>query len=215
VRYVTVEMRPTGESFHPLSEELRTEPSITRVGIHQIEQLDDGTVLMEGEVRGDLDRLREILAASEHVLDHAVFGENEGFSYSRFEPNDLVDFLIQRRHETEFMVEWPVTYTDDGAQRITLIGPQEAFARADPTGPEGVEMEIVEMGQHDPDEGRLSSALTARQQEVLDVALDLGYYEDPRQSTHEDVAAELDCSAATVGEHLRKIERQVFTALRA
>jgi predicted DNA binding protein len=72
----------------------------------------------------------------------------------------------------------------------------------------------VEVREYDPDHGRLYSTLTARQLEVLDVALEKGYYDAPRRATHEAVAAELVCSAATVGEHLRKIERQVFTALR-
>ena len=40
-----------------------------------------------------------------------------------------------------------------------------------------------------------------------------GYYETPREATHEDVADRLDCSPATVSEHLQKIERAVFGAL--
>ncbi|MFC6732033.1 helix-turn-helix domain-containing protein [Haladaptatus sp. GCM10025893] len=60
----------------------------------------------------------------------------------------------------------------------------------------------------------MRAALTSRQREVLDVALDLGYYENPRAATHADIAAEFDCAAGTVGEHLRKAEGAVLSELR-
>jgi predicted DNA binding protein len=56
--------------------------------------------------------------------------------------------------------------------------------------------------------------LTERQQEVLEVALELGYYDVPRQATHNDIAERLDLSVGTVGEHLQKIEARVFKTLR-
>jgi predicted DNA binding protein len=48
---------------------------------------------------------------------------------------------------------------------------------------------------------------------VLDVALDLGYYEVPRRATHRDVAEQMDLSVGTVTEHLQKVEARVFGTL--
>jgi len=48
---------------------------------------------------------------------------------------------------------------------------------------------------------------------VLVAAVEAGYYDTPRRATQEDVAAAVDCSPATAGEHLRKVERAVFGAL--
>lgn len=51
-----------------------------------------------------------------------------------------------------------------------------------------------------PTDERLVDRLTARQQEVLAVAVERGYYDDPRGATHADIADELGLAPATVGE---------------
>nr|WP_275039294.1 helix-turn-helix domain-containing protein [Halococcus salifodinae] len=55
--------------------------------------------------------------------------------------------------------------------------------------------------------------MTDRQHEVLRVAVDLGYYQEPREATHDEIAAATGLSETTVSEHLRKIEATVFSSL--
>ncbi|MFQ3320750.1 MAG: putative DNA binding protein, partial [Natronomonas sp.] len=55
--------------------------------------------------------------------------------------------------------------------------------------------------------------LTARQKEVLLAALEAGYYDESRQATYDDIASVVDCSATTVGEHLRKIEGRLVRGI--
>jgi len=55
--------------------------------------------------------------------------------------------------------------------------------------------------------------LTERQQETLQAAIEAGYYNVPREATHEDIAERLGRSDGTVGEHLRKIEAKVMEAI--
>lgn len=55
--------------------------------------------------------------------------------------------------------------------------------------------------------------LTDRQREVLSVAVENGYYEIPRETTYEEIAAELGVSAGTVSEHLQKVEATVLSTL--
>jgi hypothetical protein len=213
MRYVTVVMKPEEGYYNPVNRKVTEDPAVTPVAIHHVELLDDGTVLQQTEVRGDLERLEAILAGDEHILDRAVFGDREGYAYTRYEPTDLIEHLIESGRENELMVQWPVEYTDEGHQRITMVGHEQAFAGADTDGPEGVEMEIVEVGEYDPDEGRLYGLLTDRQREVLETAVELGYYEDPRQATQADVAEAVEIATGTAGEHLRKIEATLFDAL--
>jgi len=52
--------------------------------------------------------------------------------------------------------------------------------------------------------------LSDRQAEVVALALDAGYYEWPRETDAESLAAELDISHATFLEHLRKAERALL-----
>lgn len=57
--------------------------------------------------------------------------------------------------------------------------------------------------------------LTDRQQEALRTAYELGYFEIPRRASLEDVAAELDISASSVSERLRRAQTQLIEATMA
>lgn len=59
----------------------------------------------------------------------------------------------------------------------------------------------------------LRDRLTDRQREVLQLAHDRGYYEWPRRITQEELAEELDLSAATVTQHLRSAEQKLITMI--
>jgi predicted DNA binding protein len=54
------------------------------------------------------------------------------------------------------------------------------------------------------------SLLSTRQTEVLEAALEAGYYEWPRDRDAQSIAADLDISHATFLEHLRKAERTLL-----
>ncbi|SFC70355.1 HTH DNA binding domain-containing protein [Halobiforma haloterrestris] len=47
--------------------------------------------------------------------------------------------------------------------------------------------------------------------EGIRTAVDMGYYEVPREATAEEVAAELELDSSTVTEHLQRAERNVLT----
>jgi predicted DNA binding protein len=215
MRYVTVLARPTDGALNPIDRALRDEPDVKREAIHRAELLDDDTVVMFAEARGDADVLREILADSDLVRDFTVAADDDGriYSYSHYEPNETIRDMLLRRREQEPVVRMPVEYTDGGDIRATYVGRDEAFREAMGNQPDGVEIEILSTGEYRPDAEDLFAQLTERQQEILRTAVRLGYYENPREATHEEVAAAVDCSPSTVGEHLRKIESKVFTRL--
>ena len=59
----------------------------------------------------------------------------------------------------------------------------------------------------------LRERLTDRQFEVVEAAYSAGYYEWPRETTGEEVAAELGVSSATLSEHIHAAERNLLTLL--
>lgn len=59
------------------------------------------------------------------------------------------------------------------------------------------------------DRGRL----TARQMEVLQTALDMGYFERPRRTNATEVAAKLGINPSTFSEHLTTAQRKLFEDL--
>jgi predicted DNA binding protein len=210
MRYVTITMRPTSRYFHPVGRQLAEAPDVTREAIHHFELLDDGTLAMLARVRGNLERYRDILAMSPEVIEFAVAGTREGFGYSHVEPNELNRYLIEQQRSSEFIVQMPVEYTADGGQRITMVGTTDSFANATADSPQGVDVEIEAVGEYHPTMDHLFSHLTARQREVLEKAIEKGYYKNPRQTTHEEIAAQLDITPGSVGQHLRNIEATVF-----
>jgi PAS domain S-box-containing protein len=60
---------------------------------------------------------------------------------------------------------------------------------------------------------RFLDKLTARQLEVLRTAYYSGFFESPRESTGEDVAATLDISPAAFYQHARTVQRKLFSTL--
>jgi predicted DNA binding protein len=215
MRYVTLRVSPTaGEAFHPLGRALSVDDAVERGNIHRVEMLDDGSGLLLAEARGDVERYREILDESPHVHDFSIV-EDEGwwYSYTHFEPNDANREMLELQYESELAMETPIEVEDDGSFVLTLVGPMEAFAEATPSETEAYDIEVLETGEHHPDLGDLFLSLTERQREVLETAVDLGYYDNPRRATHDDIAGEVAAAPSTVGEHLRKIEARVFEQL--
>lgn len=45
------------------------------------------------------------------------------------------------------------------------------------------------------------------------MVVDFGYYREPREATHDDIAATTELSKTTAGEHSQKIEATVFSLL--
>jgi len=214
MRYVTFVVKPLDGAFHPVGTRLAADASVTREAIHRFDPMEDGTVAILASISGDLDRYEQILADSPEVLDHAVSGDGQGYAYSRIEMNAFTEYLVSQQGELELVLDMPIEVDDvDGGYRMTFIGSEEAFVRADYDPPDGVEIEIEKMGDYHPEAERLLDALTDRQREILRAAVDEGYYDHPREAIHEDVAERVDCSPGTVGEHLQKVEKTVFGAL--
>lgn len=52
--------------------------------------------------------------------------------------------------------------------------------------------------------------LTTRQQEVIEIAWKMGYYEVPKQVSADDIAVRLDLNSSTISEHLQRVERNLL-----
>ncbi|MFB6127907.1 MAG: PAS domain-containing protein [Halolamina sp.] len=111
---------------------------------------------------------------------------------------------------------------NDGSAVVTLRIPQEAPARTYldmfRQGFDGVELlsrqEVDRpVRSREEMETALESELTDRQAEVLRTAHAAGFFEQPRESTGEEVADLLDVSQPTVNTHIRTAQRKLFDLL--
>jgi hypothetical protein len=118
-----------------------------------------------------------------------------------------------RAHPVEF--DFPIEVIDPAVPTLRLVATghiDELKGLIDESRLAG-SVTIEEVGSYEPPSQRLFAGLTERQQQVLRTALDRGYYDVPRDVTYEDIARDLDCSASTVGQHLRRIEARVLSAI--
>lgn len=213
MRYLTLLVKPNGGgTFHPLGGELTDNPSITRRAIHRIELLSDDTVLLFAEASGNQERYRQIMEESPHVNEYLVAGDDRWVAVSRVEPTEQARRALELQRESHLVIDTPIYFTSDGSLKLTCLGTDETFENLfEDLGDGGpVSVEILEMGDYEPDESSFTRMFTPRQEEVLEAAVDLGYYDVPRQATLEDVAEVVGIVPTTASEHLRKVEKRVF-----
>ncbi|MFQ3320647.1 MAG: putative DNA binding protein [Natronomonas sp.] len=214
MRYVRTVIIPREGGLHPVDERLAEEPNLTRELLHNISLLDDGTAITLFQLSGDADLASEIAEESDEVLDYQLSeGDDHITIYTHFMPTqDIVDLLSLFR-EYELILDMPLEYTADGSLRAHIVGEEDVIREVIPKVPDGIGLNLEQISDYVPEEERLFSMLTERQQETLQAALDVGYYRVPREATHQDIADYLDRSDGTVGEHLRKIEAKVMAAI--
>lgn len=70
--------------------------------------------------------------------------------------------------------------------------------------------ELGYMVEHVWDSAQFSRLLTRRQQDLIEMALECGYYDSPRRCTQGDLANELDLANSTCSETLHRAEERII-----
>ena len=216
MRYFQLLLTPREQAgFHELDTLTAQHPSIDREAILHLNLLNDGSGVALFLMQGDPEALQALYEDHESVLSYDIFdSEESGFhAHVHFEPDNPATELLEIVDRHKLYIDPPLEFTGEGALRLTAAGPQELVRQAAIDIPDSVDAHLELIGEYEPQRDSLLTMLTDRQQEVLQKAVEMGYYSIPRQATHEDLATQLDCSAGTVGEHLRKIEARVLSEL--
>ncbi|MFC6763818.1 helix-turn-helix domain-containing protein [Natrinema soli] len=212
MRYITFVIPQVDDERCP-SGESATDQAVKGEAIHYINLLDDGTGVALYQLRGDLKQSTEVLEADPEVLSVERSEASEGLVYLHFRANALMTDLLSIFRRYEIVVDWPMEYTAQGGLRVTMIGEDKKIREAITEIPDEIRITLEAIGEYHPDMRQLASLLTDRQQELLELAINEGYYEMPRRATLRDLAERANISAGTVGEHLRKIESKVIMEL--
>jgi predicted DNA binding protein len=200
---------PDGDLFG-FSEAFAAEPAVERGATYRMEVLDDGTATNISACTGPDETVREVITGIDKVIHVEVATGDPTFYYVHFEPSDITREMMRARRETSLALEMPIEWQMDGSVIATFVGNQSDFGEVLEVLPDPVESEVLSIRESSPGVAGVTNGLTERQREVLRIATDLGYYADPRTATQADVADELGITAATAGEHLRKIEAHVL-----
>jgi len=71
----------------------------------------------------------------------------------------------------------------------------------------------VKLGSESIHNPEFIDMLPEKQRGVLNKAIEMGYYNRPRQCTQRDIAREMDVKQATISEHLQSAESKIINAL--
>jgi len=123
----------------------------------------------------------------------------------------MFDEIHRARTRPGLVVRKPIVYRD-GDMHFRVVGDPDTIQAGMDRAPDAMNVRIDEIGTVRGRPDRPSVQLSERQREALAAAWALGYYDQPRTATQEDVAAELGCAAVTAGEHLRKAEAKLVGA---
>jgi len=210
VRTATVTIRPSSGWANTTIDSLARASDVTPICIHNHKQFLDGSIVVLYEFEGPPERSGEALAANESVRRYRVLSESDpSFVFIHFDPSDPIGELLRSAEMQEVFIEPPMTFVDEGALRVTVVGPEDAIRAVVDAVSDDIEYTIERFEDYQPVSSMLFSRLSPRQREVLQIAADLGYYHEPREATQAEVADHLGCTAATVGEHLRRIEERL------
>jgi predicted DNA binding protein len=209
MRHLTVIVDPGDRRLVSVFDSLDPD-RVRREYLHHYNLLTDGTVVMLYQFRGDFDHARAIFDASPDVVHYDIPEQEDGFVYLHCKMNESLGGILSAVQQSEIIMTMPIEFLDDERLRVTFIGEHKPLQQILAKSAEFVDIEIEQVSEYGS-EDRLSSALTERQQEILKVAVEQGYYEVPRQATIRDIADAMELSQATVGEHLQKIESRVLS----
>jgi len=197
---------------------LANAPEIEEARVLEINTTVDGVETVLFAIDGDTAAFAAEAAETPGVDSVEVADYDEGPSYALLVMRPLETPLFDAIHHgnrlSGFVVRTPIVYRD-GAMHGRVVGATEELQRAFDKSPDAMDIDVEEIGEFRGRLDEIETTLSERQREAVEAALALGYYEQPREATQADVAAELDCSPQTAGTHLRKAEAKVMQAVLA
>lgn len=166
-------------------------------------------------VRGEFHRLEQAVEEMDNVSDFEIFpnGETEAYCFLAAEGTTVGRALFENFTREDILTVPPIRCHEDGSSTFTLIGTEAAIQNAVDGVPDGVHITIDAVGTGPVAQNTVADRLSPKQREAVQAALQVGYYDIPREASTQDVADALDCATATASEHLRKAESRILSML--
>jgi predicted DNA binding protein len=171
----------------------------------------DGNVLLHFSSTAD-DRLPSVLDEDETIRYLHVTRDDDAYTYRCLSKHPCV---VHELVDVGFLVE-SMEYSDGGAtMRGAVVGNEVLRGVMEKAGQTvGIQLQRVYPLRSDEESslGRVWD-LTPAQEESLEVAFEMGYFDLPRKITADDVADELGISKSAFLERLRRGQRSLFGVL--
>lgn len=213
LRYATLTL--TGAIRLPVFDRLDRSPAVSLTTTRYLGPVEDGQYVGVSDLRGDLDVARGLFTESDGVLRYDVAGTDQrGIVYAHYRTVGPIENLLTILYEHDIVLEWPIEHRrmrTEPVVRFSVIGTSAGIRRAAAEVPDGVTLSLEQIGHYESGE-ETAPLLTETQTTLLTLAVEEGYYEVPRQTTHRALADRLGVTTGTVSDRLQRIERRVMTA---
>jgi hypothetical protein len=213
MRRVSVSLSADGDEFavHPMYDLLANHESVDRASARQWSYAGDELAMLH-VVEGDLAAFEAAVRSLSVLLDLELtrIDDSRWYAFVNCQTTPLMRQLFESIRRMTAIPVPPVEYHRDGTISFSIVGPSAEIQTAIEAAPAAVTVSVDRIGGTLAGPGTGHTRLTPRQREAIETALDLGYYDIPREASHEDVAAAIDCAPSTAAEHLRKAESRVI-----
>lgn len=202
--------------IHPMYDILANAEFVERATAMHWSYTDEEQAMLH-YVEGDVDAFRTVTAETAAVVDVEVVpaGDEAFYAFVTGETTEPLRELFGAIEDVTAIPVPPVEYHPDGTVSFDIVGPSAEIQAAIENVPDPLEVTVDAVGGLAATPALAETLLSERQRDALDAAIDLGYYDVPREADHEDVAEAIDCAPSTAAEHLRKAESKVVRAVRS
>lgn len=155
------------------------------------------------------------LEQTSQVLDYELIpiGERAFYAYLQERTAESDKIIYEAFTHPTLIVIPPIEYTTQGSMRVTVVGESPALQAAIESLPTAISVDIDRIQEFVGPRPAVASVLSSRQYEAINAAIEMGYYEVPRSTTVDEIAAQLDCAPGTASEHIRKGEAKLLTQI--
>ena len=208
MKYLQVTLTHSEETIHPMHEFVCEHGGYDEYRLVNWNFATPGPNTLLFHIRGPQDAYVDRLGAVDDVrsFEVAPLAGDAFYVYALDEPNPTGRRLMAAFSKPSLAAVPPLSYGTDRTVSIGVVGESDRLRDALAATPDCIDVPIERLGESAPDRAVAGVALTDRQRDAVRAAQRLGYYEVPREASVADVAAEIDCSAGTAAEHLRKAE---------
>jgi predicted DNA binding protein len=216
VKHVRVSITAGGREaeIHPMYGVMTNAPFVERATALQWNYTGDALGILHYVV-GDREAFVAAVEEVPVVIGYDVVPATDAsfYAYIRDDTTEALSDLFEPITRGGVVVIPPIRYDEDGTVSFSLFGPDAELQAALEAVDGPVDVTVERVGGLEATTAAVETHLTRRQREVIEAAVELGYYEVPREADHEAVAAAIDCAPSTAAEHLRKAESKVVSSL--
>lgn len=215
MKHIRITVRPDLESAPRFLEHLLDSPDITEARAIDWNRGDTALSTHLYAIDGDATTFADLASNTAGVENVALSGSDNTVSYAlltlRDEDVAIFGGAADAIDRAGLVVRRPLVYKTGQIHGHIIGDPATLQATIDKT-PDSVAVQIDAIDRYPNTRTAPRSKLSDRQKEALETALELGYYDTPREATHEDIAAAIGCAPNTASEHLQKGEAKLVQA---